>query len=280
MTPTSARPLRVLLALLALLALAFAGCTAKTDGTASASASGSLSGHAAATASSGTRSSATTATCAAPAGCGTAVVHKAFLTASAKNGTAPVNVTFALDATGADAKAAWTLAFGDKNQTTGTALPANVTHKYAMGGNLTARLTVRFADNSTANATVALTFTAGAAHLEKFDKTGTFTVNAQTAVGIQDCGTGQGAKSESSWVLAGTVTHFLITLTGDTTNQDSDLYLHDPAGKLVKASDGSSATEKIDVTGSFPAGTYKVTVLACTAVNAKWTVHGEATVTG
>ena len=47
----------------------------------------------------------------------------------------------------------WTLAFGDGNRTAGSGLPANVTHAYRLGGNLTAALVVT---DGHANATASL----------------------------------------------------------------------------------------------------------------------------
>ncbi|HUR62204.1 MAG TPA: PKD domain-containing protein [Candidatus Thermoplasmatota archaeon] len=261
---------RLLVACTLVLSFALAGCATKTESSASASASGSQSGSLTARAGS-------TSKAPAPANATPPVAHAATLTASPPNGTAPLNVTFALRATGADAKTTWTLAFGDGNSTTGTTLPANATHRYLAGGNLTATLTVRFGDNSTANATVLLALKAGggAASVVKLDKTGTFLVAAQTT----SCGQGANAAAEVAWALPGPASRIVLTLSGDTTNADSDLFLYDPAGKLVKDSAGLGATEKIDVTGSFAAGTYKVSILGCAAVNGKWTLHGEATVT-
>lgn len=76
------------------------------------------------------------------------------LTASVANGTAPLNVTFALTGSDADGDALnWTVTFGDGNRTSGTGLPANVTHRFVLGGNFTVALV---ATDGHANATASV----------------------------------------------------------------------------------------------------------------------------
>ncbi len=73
----------------------------------------------------------------------------ATLLASAFNGTAPLNVTFALDATDADGdNLTWSFDHGEGNTTEGTALPATVNATY-MAGNWTATFTVSDGTNET-----------------------------------------------------------------------------------------------------------------------------------
>jgi PKD repeat protein len=120
------------LLLAAAVALVLAGCTATKDSTTSGT-------------------TAATSTSVAPP-----VEHKALLTAAPVNGTAPLNVTFSVDALGKDNRTTWRLSFGDGQDANGTAaqLPGNRTHGYAVGGNFTARLTVAYGGNVSANATV------------------------------------------------------------------------------------------------------------------------------
>ncbi|MEA3143945.1 MAG: hypothetical protein QOG31_1269 [Thermoplasmata archaeon] len=67
----------------------------------------------------------------------------AAIAASAVNGTAPLNVTFALTGSDGDGDALnWTLTYGDGNQTVGGGLPANATHGFHLGGNFTVTLFV------------------------------------------------------------------------------------------------------------------------------------------
>ena len=80
------------------------------------------------------------------------------LTADTLNGTAPLNVTFAVDGSDPDGGALdWILTFGNTTLGTGngTTLPANVTHSFTEAGNFTVVLTVTDgAGNATANVTV------------------------------------------------------------------------------------------------------------------------------
>lgn len=62
------------------------------------------------------------------------------LTADRLNGTAPLNITFTVDAPGAQ-NASWSLDFGDGNGTQGTAVPADAWHVFA-AGNHSVTLTV------------------------------------------------------------------------------------------------------------------------------------------
>jgi hypothetical protein len=133
-----------LAAFLLLALLSLAGCTGNEASTTSTSGT-----HATHTA--GTTTSATTPT--------PQPVRHASLGADIVNGTAPLNITFGVAATGTGTNATWRLAFGDGQDANGTAaqLPANRTHAYLIGGNFTARLTVFFGDDTAVNATLNLT---------------------------------------------------------------------------------------------------------------------------
>jgi hypothetical protein len=123
-----------------LLASLFAGCAATKDTPSSSPSTASGTHH-------GTTTAATTTP---------AVQRTAVLKAAPANGTAPLNVTFTIDALGKDNRTTWRLAFGDGQDANGTAaqLPANRTHAFAVGGNFTAKLLVTYAGGATANATL------------------------------------------------------------------------------------------------------------------------------
>lgn len=120
---------------------------------------------------SGTLSSArTTSTGAGSAANGSAALNHApvaNLTAAPVNGTAPLNVTFAIGATDADGDALnWTLAMGEQTFASGNAstLPSNVTHQFPEAGNFTIVLTVSDGQaNASANVTIRVEAGAGSA---------------------------------------------------------------------------------------------------------------------
>lgn len=82
----------------------------------------------------------------------------ASLVADVTNGTAPLNVTFTINATAG--ALAWRLALGDGNSTQGSTFPANHTYTYSVGGNFSANLTVAFAGGN-ASAVVPITVAVG-----------------------------------------------------------------------------------------------------------------------
>lgn len=277
---------RLLVSVLMVFAL-LAGCATKGDSTStSGTGAGSAPTHA-------TASSSGTHAIAFSAAAGNAT-HKATLTANKANGTAPLNVTFTVGALGTARN--WTLAFGDKNQTKGSSVPANVTHRYLVGGNLTATLTVRFTDNSTANATVKLTFKAssggGASPVAKLHKSGTVTATVQgpgspTPVGCGLQGEGKDLFTYP-WVFNATVggaaavaKNIKINLAiGGSAPNDFDLYFLDPAGNEIKSSVDSNALtgpkEAISLPGPYVPGTYKVQVQGCIVVAGSFTLDATA----
>ncbi|HUR62206.1 MAG TPA: PKD domain-containing protein [Candidatus Thermoplasmatota archaeon] len=272
---------RLLVACTLVLSLALAGCAAKagSEGSASPSQSGSLS---AARTTSGAKAPPAPAATTAPG------AHTVSLKAAVLNGTAPLNVTFTVNATGTDPKTTWSLAFGDGNQTTGATFPANVTHRYARGGNLTATLTARFGDDSTANATVLLSLVAGSAgpSVAQLHKTGKVTATMQgpgapTPVGCGLQGEGKD-KFTYTWLFNSTATNVKIDLAIAGTDNDFDLYFLDPAGKEIKSSaafnavDGSK--ESIAAAGPYVPGAYKVQVVGCIVVNGSFTLDATADV--
>lgn len=141
---------RSLVAVLVLTALASAGCSGKDSPPAASSSSSSAA------------VSATNSTTAAP--------HNQPPTGTLSVQPEGLNATFRLDGSDPDGDALdWTLAFGDGNETNGTALPANATHAYAAAGAFNATFTLSDGRNETsysvsvqANATAAaalVTFT-------------------------------------------------------------------------------------------------------------------------
>ena len=136
--------MRALMAALLLLSLAFAGCSDDGDDDPQPSATVSTSVSASTTASS------------APVANRAPVAN---LTASALNGTVPLNVTFQINGTDADGDAlTWTLRSGNDTLSNGTSLPANRTHAFIEPGNHTLVLTVSDGKlNATANVTINVT---------------------------------------------------------------------------------------------------------------------------
>lgn len=146
--------MRAVLLTLIVLSFALAGCTAKEKepqaqdaGTTATASTTSSSGTAkTSTAQSGTGSTSGTSTQSSSLG-------TASLAADVHNGTAPLRVNFTLAATGSPLE--WRLSFGDGAIANGTALPAQANHTFAVGGNFSANLTVRYAaGNATANVTI------------------------------------------------------------------------------------------------------------------------------
>jgi hypothetical protein len=136
------------LAFALVLALLLSGCASKNPSSSSSSTSQVTS-----------RATATNTTTAAPA---PNHAPTALVTATTGNGTAALNVTFALAGTDADGDALnWTLAFGDAAANrTGAALPANVTHSYNVTGLVNVTFSVTDGKNTT-QARLALNLTAG-----------------------------------------------------------------------------------------------------------------------
>jgi hypothetical protein len=156
--------MRILVVALAI-ALLLSGCaTKKDDGDGDSSSTKSSSNSGTGTAGNGTR------------GVG-GINHPpaATLKANATDSQAPINVTFAINATDADADPlTWRLAFGDNASANGTfASPgsANVTHKFTSGGLYNATLSVSDGKVTT-NVSVLLNITSGSP-FEKFTASGT-----------------------------------------------------------------------------------------------------------
>ena len=151
----------VLAATLLVLTATLAGCSGKGSGDDASSSSSSTSSRAGSAttsaSSSATSTSATTTTTGSTTTAPNATnrAPTAQLSAVVANGSLTVN--FTLDGADLDQDPlAWTLAFGDGNQTNGTTLPANVTHDYVVG-NYTATLTVSDGKaNGTASVNVTL----------------------------------------------------------------------------------------------------------------------------
>jgi hypothetical protein len=108
-------------------------------------------------------------------GNGTSAVNRAPTASMNANntGTAPINVTFALNGTDADGDAiTWSLDFGDNGTAAnGTSLPANVTHLYAAAGLYNATFAVSDGKNTT-TVTLALNITGGSS-FDQFVASGT-----------------------------------------------------------------------------------------------------------
>jgi len=140
-----------LLAILTAGALLLAGCSSsKTDtstsGTsASGSGTGSHTGSATGSASgSGTATGSATGTGSAGGSGGHPLPT---LSASLRNGTAPLPVTFGVAAAGTDSKSKWSLDFGDNSpKATGTTFPGQARHNYTAAGTFQAKLTVTWGD--------------------------------------------------------------------------------------------------------------------------------------
>ncbi len=123
------------------LVVVVSGCSSKTpdDGTTPSPSSQTVSQ----TSSGSATSSASTAPAANQAPTGSMAV-------SVPGGAAPLNVSFTVEGQDADGDALnWTLAFGDGNQTNGTALPANATHVFAVAGLYNSTFTIDDGVNQT-----------------------------------------------------------------------------------------------------------------------------------
>ena len=122
-----------------LLLICLSGCGSQTDtsGTDSVSGSTTSTGTGIVSSTSGTASSA----------------HTAKVSATPQSGTAPLNVTFGLEA-GKDSTS-WRLVYGDgSTAATGGTLPPSQSHTYTIGGDFTAVLNVTFKDGKHAEDTV------------------------------------------------------------------------------------------------------------------------------
>ncbi len=118
-----------------------------------------------------------------------------------------------------------------------------------------------------------------------FSDSGTILAGTETGMG---CGaTGQLETSSHTWTIpaeadgtAVRATEFTIVLTMGTTGFDLDLFVYDQGGALVGESTEFNVltgdpTETV-VVQPVPAGDYTITVTGCTAINASYTVTGEA----
>jgi hypothetical protein len=202
-----------------LLMMVLSGCVAEkkdadtdsTSGTASGSTSASKSGTSTKTAS-GTGSLAPAAGNHAP------TVN---ITAAPINGTAPLNVTFALSGSDADNDTLhWVLMLPNETIANGTGLPGNHTHAFTDAGNYTVTVSVWDGKvNVTANVTVTVTAAAGA-------------------------GTGGGAK-ETDWATINA--DGTCDAKGEIAIPGAGLYVHergDPPGTGFAAGDGTWVYEE------------------------------------
>jgi hypothetical protein len=135
--------LPTLLTTLAVLAVAFAGCSdggGDGDGQSSSSTSTSKASTSSSTSGSGTKSATATSSSSSTGTTGPSNQPPSGSVSAAINGT---EVTFSLAGSDADGdELSWTLDFGDETDAeTGTTLPANATHTYAVG-NYTANFTL------------------------------------------------------------------------------------------------------------------------------------------
>jgi PKD repeat protein len=218
----------------------------------------------------------------------TALPKVALLKVDLPNGTAPLNVTFTVDAENRDGATAWELDFGDGTGTaSGTQLPSNATHSYALNGTFNATVSIHYDDGEVVNATTSIVVEPGGPlpgavlRVEIYDKTETILVGAQTT----SCGSGVNAGSDTAWEIPAAgpdgipnlVSNFAFTMTASGPGAvDVDIEVRGPDG-VVGSGTSSGPNESFSVEGAFPPGVYTVDVDGCAAVNASVTVHGEAT---
>lgn len=121
------------------------------------------------------------------------------LTTDAVNGTAPLNVTFTLDATDAEGdNLTWILAVNGTEVANGTALPATVEHNFTEPGNLTVLLRVSDGD-ATGDASLVVVVEAGIVDAER-DPTRFSGAVATGSTPIGESGTNPGAMQCAGWL--------------------------------------------------------------------------------
>lgn len=201
----------------------------------------------------------------------------------ADNGTiaapAAENLTFdGANSTGANLTFAWD--FGDD----ATSDNATTEHAFAAAGLYNVTLTVTDAGKHTNSTTVVLNVTSAAPASGVLVRTqkNKFTGDV-TSVDEATCSANTGLEEQNfKWVISaaepdGTAVtggHTVITLAGDDTSVDIDLYLQDAKGKEIASSHGSTSDEKIELPALAP-GTYNIYVIACAAILTTVTVNAS-----
>ncbi len=252
---------RASLALLLVCALALSGCASSGgDGDGddqSGSTSQSGSGTSTKTGTSGSKSATSSGAPAAD------LPPTAALNASLASGAAPLRVNFT--ATGSDPEGqpvSWALSFGDNSTDgNGTALPATVSHLYKAAGSFTARLVVLDATGHQANATLAVTVTAGGALPEAQHFAGTVTGGPY----VPQVGTANGNVPQATATHTFTTTSSAAKMTvvlayaEGVAFTDLDLFIHGPG---VESSSEESGPEPPVEVAAPQAGEWSIDVFA------------------